>query len=105
MKALFIYPRVIFDEAPLGILYLSAILKSEGHKTDLFEMTPYTRVIFSGKTPIKEALLEKIRSFRPGIICFSGTSLEHPFIVEHSRCIKKYFKVPIIFGGAPYSGS
>jgi hypothetical protein len=41
VRILFIYPGNVGGEHPLGLLYLSSVLKKAGHETDLFHLTPY----------------------------------------------------------------
>ena len=44
MKILLVYPGIIFGEQPLGLLYISSMLKSKGHQTELFELTPFNDI-------------------------------------------------------------
>jgi len=100
MKILFIYPGNISTEQPLGLLYISAVLKKNGHKTTLFHLTPYKLEKSIGLNyRCKRDLIKKIKSFKPNMIGFSVSSTEYPFSLELAKLIKKNFDIPIVFGG------
>ncbi len=51
MKILFVYPNILLvNRIPLGIAYLSAILKREGHEVNLFDTTFYKNIDAEGVT-------------------------------------------------------
>jgi len=97
-----------YGEAPLGILYLSAVLEKAGHLTDLIDLTPYLinrsslRSFLRGKTIPTYArdLLERTKAFKPDLIGFSVVSTHYSLSVALSNLIKESFDVPIIFGGS-----
>jgi len=96
-KALFIYPNQTGQVSEqLGICYLSAMLKREGHKTDLFNTT---YLLYEPFEKVKEGVYNKIDLFQPDIICFSCRSLEFSFAKRIAESIKEKYKIKIIFGG------
>ena len=91
MKILFVYSNITKEEGiSPGIGYLSGYLKQHGHKTDLMNFT-WTNNIGS--------CIEKIRQSKPDIIGFTSTTMDFDFCVKVANEIKKYFMIPIIFGG------
>jgi len=91
MRTLFVYPNLMKQEfISMGIAYLSAILKANGHKTALLDMT----FGVSNKKIIK-----KIRRFKPDIVGFSVRSGELNYSLKLADFIKQNFGIPIIFGG------
>jgi radical SAM superfamily enzyme YgiQ (UPF0313 family) len=92
MKILFIYPNLMGAEyIPLGIAYLSSYLKKEGkHQTDIVDYTWGNDITIC---------LDKIKEFKPEIICFSVRSAEMDFSLKLADAIKQKFKIPIMFGG------
>jgi anaerobic magnesium-protoporphyrin IX monomethyl ester cyclase len=70
----------------LGIMYLSASLKSKGHHADLIQAD-------------KNNLDEKIREYRPDFIAFSITTGEHQSALDTARYVKQRYGIPNIFGG------
>ncbi|MDO8646859.1 MAG: radical SAM protein, partial [Candidatus Diapherotrites archaeon] len=91
MNVLFIYPNLTGQlQTPLGITSLSAVLKSAGHETMLFDTTwGYD----------KEGLFRAIKEFKPKLICFSTRNSDYKFSLSIAQELKKNFKTPIIFGG------
>ena len=122
MKILFVYPNSFLTTSiPLGIAYMSAILKESGHTVDIFDTTFYntgtaqnskkeslgqapetdygyfTDVVKSSKR-LFDDFIKKVTMFDPDVIAFS--------IVEESWCLAKkmireidYGKYHIIVGG------
>jgi len=91
MKILFIYPvigyRPTFNQ---GIGYLSAVLKANGHKTDLMFLTSMD---FS-------KVKNKIESYKPDIVVFSCTYNHWKLTKDISKKIKESSDLPIFVGGA-----
>jgi radical SAM superfamily enzyme YgiQ (UPF0313 family) len=85
MKILFL-ARNIEHEGPIGIMYLSAMLKQHGHKTKLIE-TESTN------------LCEQIEDFSPDLLAYSVTTGLHKYYLSLNKKIKNKFKIPSIFGG------
>jgi len=85
MKILFFYEN--YNNEPLGIMYLSSVLKEAGHKTDFFIIGDNIE------------LIKKIKQFKPDIIAISTTTGLHKRYMEISRMIKSSFDTFIIFGG------
>lgn len=88
----------------LGIEYLSSALKREGHKTDLyFDMAlfnddniviPQLARHFDSKKEFKN----KIKKFKPDIICFSCLTPHFHWVKEMSK-IAKELNLPVVVGG------
>ncbi len=83
--------RVLFIERnlrneKLGIMYLSASLKANGHHADLIQID-------------KEDIDQKIASYQPDYIAFSITSGEHIAALKTAHDIKQRYHIPNIFGG------
>ncbi|MDO8646828.1 MAG: radical SAM protein, partial [Candidatus Diapherotrites archaeon] len=91
MNVLFIYPNITGQlHSPLGITSLSAVLKSAGHETMLFDTTwGYD----------KEGLFRAIKEFKPKLICFSVRNNDYFFALGIAKEIKRSHAIPIIFGG------
>jgi len=98
----------LYGEAPLGILYLSAVLEEAGHKTDLFDLTPYPSnekiCVTHGNHPVHsysyaKVLLERISEFKPDLVAFTVISPHFFISVSLSNFIKSNYDLPILFGG------
>jgi len=102
MKILFIH----LGREQIGIEYLSAVLKKEGHQTDLLHdpglfssedhifCSPFLEGIFKKKDIIEQVLLKK-----PDVVAFSVYTSTYQWCCHWAAEIKKVFSVPIIFGG------
>jgi len=99
MKILFIYqvkefptfnkPLLNQMEIPLGISYISSLLKKNGHETKCLVLQK-----------IRNKELKNIIKFKPELICFSSISSNYNKVRETSRIIKKYLpKTPHLIGG------
>ncbi|MEK6820224.1 MAG: radical SAM protein, partial [Nanoarchaeota archaeon] len=85
MRVAFIL-KTITVSSPLGIMYLSAALKKEGHETALF----YFR---------RRDFLEKLKRFKPDILAYSITTGAHREYIALNRKIKKSLNAVSVFGG------
>jgi len=74
-KVLFVIPGTIFRHEPLGVMYLSSVLKEAGHETDL---------VIDGE----EDLLPTVRRFKPDVVGFSVTTGSQARAIELSNRIK-----------------
>ncbi len=129
MKILFVYPQYyLMRGIPLGISLLSALLKEEGHKIDLFDTTfmkskeeskaedrknktvNFDNYQFKKTPPIIEPedipvdiegeFAKKIIEFQPNLIAFSVTTELWENAVKLIKSIKhNNVKIPIIVGG------
>ena len=100
-KVTFVYPA--FES--LGIGYLSACLKSAGHKTFLV----YDPVIFNDTTidipslsklfSYRDKVVKSIVNSRPDLVAFSCVTEDYGWACAIARKIKEISHVPIIFGG------
>ncbi|MFH1460422.1 MAG: radical SAM protein [Candidatus Omnitrophota bacterium] len=92
------------DLQALGIEYLSAILKKNGHNVDLIidPMFPFLKAILNPLKKIlqlKEKLLRNILSNTPDIVAFSVTIHNFEWACQLANEIKKYSNAFIVFGG------
>src|SRR3989344_4362992 len=83
MRVLFLYERHPVE--PLGIMYLSAILKRYKHKT---------KICF-----IDENLEETVKEFKPDVIATSVMTGSQNKFLEIFRELKKKFKFISVMGG------
>lgn len=101
MKIVFVHP--VIDS--LGVEYLSAVLKQNGHETEVvidpmlfmdsvFRVRPLYR-LFSFKKRIGKEIAKK----KPGLVCFSVVSDNYAWACETAKEIKARVDVPIVFGG------
>ncbi len=99
MKVLFIYtirnairrkyPLKGQEDIQMGISYISALLKREGHSTSLLVLDWKF-----GKSNFR-ALQDRITNFAPSLVCFTAVNSEIDFIINLAGSIKK--KHPGIF--------
>ena len=86
MRVLFLSP--FLAQEPLGVMYLSGVLKTAGHET---------KMIF---VPDKE-FEQKLRDYDPGVICYSFTTGAHVTVLGIMRQVKKILPNAVsICGGA-----
>ena len=89
MNILFIYSLydIASPDKPLespeliqfGISYISSLLKKNNHDAQLLVLSR-----ISGK--INEAIIdERIKTFRPKMICFTAVSTEYPFMAGFAK--------------------
>lgn len=93
MRVLFVYPDILSSPRKLfnfGIGYMSAVLKGEGHKTELCHLKTKSDV---------NNLFRVIISFSPDLIAFSSVTDEFQNVKEISKKIKDKFDIFIICGG------
>jgi len=100
VKVLFYYR----GSASIGIQYLSAILKQNGHKVELLfdpglDDNLFIKCRFLHKLNCYDKLLEKAHRFSPDLIAFSVPSNLYPFVKRMAALLKKDLKTPIIAGG------
>jgi len=84
MKVAFIQDP--FTVEPLGISYLSSVLKKAGHKTELLRTGPDLENEFLG--------------FRPDVMAISVTTGKHKRMLDLSNRLKRFFNTRAIFGGS-----
>ncbi len=85
MRVLFITKDFIIE--PLGIMYLSAALKSRGHQTDIVKAD-------------LENVGKKVKDFSPDIIAYSVTTGEHKYFRDLNLKLKNKFNFISLFGGS-----
>lgn len=82
MKIAFITKPALSE--PLGIMYLSAVLKKAGHKTTLI---------------YEKDLFKELEALKPDIVAYSVTTGNHKEYIEINKKIKQKYNVYSIFGG------
>lgn len=94
------------SQGSLGIEALSAILKRDGNEVDLAfnpgleKFRGFIHIKFFERFNNDDWYLDKIKSFKPDLICFSCLIDVYSEICENARTIKKHFNIPIVIGGA-----
>lgn len=83
-KIAFIYRDISF-QAPLGIMYLSAVLRRAGHECRLFIA--------------EQDNLGELISFKPDFCCYTVTTANHRYYVDHNKKVRRYLKTMSLFGG------
>lgn len=83
-KILFVKKRARVEE--LGIMYLSAMLKKNGHQTDMIQTE-------------LEDIDEKMVSFKPDFVCYSICTGEQKFALEINNALKEKYRFKSVFGG------
>lgn len=90
----------------ISLQALSAMLKKNGHEVILV----YDQALFDDKNYLcikwlakllnqKKKVLQRIIELKPELVGFHIETVQYQEILELAREIKKYYKVPIIFGG------
>jgi len=75
-----------------GLGYISSVLKSAGHETVL---------LYLQTEPTEEAFLQEINRLAPGVVAFSATTHQFPYVAKCARWIKEALPgVWTIVGGA-----
>lgn len=102
MRVLFVFPGFISkDEQPLGIMYISALLKKHNHSAELFNLTSEEFTDFKNKLDkITERFIKKIEAFKPDLIGFSVVTPTYLRSLMLSRVARQHSKAKIVFGGA-----
>jgi len=96
--------KVVFfcsEDESLGVGYLSAYLKKNGHQAELvFDPRLFTqRRILSGIFNVERENLKKIKRMQPDLIGFSVVTSNYQWALRMAGFIKENMDVPIIFGG------
>jgi len=102
MRVLFVYPgQIRSTEQPLGLMYVSGLLKQHGHETRLFDLTREEDFSFEARFPeIEKRLMDELTSFSPQIVGFSFAVNVFNKAKTLTELIKKYSNTMVIFGGA-----
>ncbi len=87
MHVTFIIDKIILLHQPLGLSYISAILKEAGHKVTAVNIDE------------SEDYREKIKRLNPGVLAYSVASSHVPRYLEVNREIKKVHQAFSLFGG------
>jgi len=87
-----------------GIEYLSAVLKSAGHETELifdpgFDDTLHFKTNLFDFLDVPGRLLAQAQRFSPDLVAFSSISNLYPYVKQMARLLKKELNVPAIIGG------
>ncbi|MFQ5873659.1 MAG: B12-binding domain-containing radical SAM protein [Dehalococcoidia bacterium] len=92
MRALFVYPDMCTDSGRFqqGIASILAVLKEAGQQTSLLHL--------ERELP-KAELMRRIDEVKPGLVAFSTTTHQYPFVQRYSRWVKESFHLPVVCGG------
>lgn len=99
MKVLFIVPwnktlfgdeRAVPGHPHVGIAYLTAVLKHNGHKVKIYDQ---------GIEKDDSRLIRSIEEFRPDIIGVTAFSYCYKYVFELIRTVKESTNTPLIIGG------
>ena len=74
----------------IGVMGLSAVLKSKGHSCELFA------------EPFEKNIFERVESYRPEIAAFSVITGSHRWVLDAARKIKKIMPEVIVVLGGPH---
>lgn len=94
MRVLFVYVNIESHNVrhfPQGIGILSAVLKQNGHQTDMFYIDEEIH---------EDVLLSYVGNYDPHLIAFSVVTSQWQFAQKYAAIIKKKFQAPILCGGA-----
>lgn len=90
MKTLYGDEKTVPGHPHLGLGYLSAVLKKEGHQVKIFDQAIENN---------DAKLFQLIKSFRPDIVGVNAFSYCSKYVISLSNDIKKHTKTPLILGG------
>jgi len=91
------YPLRSSEFIHMGISYISAFLKANGHDTALVVLGSEL-----GKTGAK-TLMNEVRSFDPGLICFTAVWSQYRFIETLAESVKREFPSKYLIIGGPHA--
>ena len=102
MRVLFVYPAQIKPaEQPLGLMYVSAVLKQYGHETRLFHLTREEDSWFEYRLPaIEERFVRELTIFSPQVVGFSMIVTIFNRAKTLAELVKQYSNAMVVFGGA-----
>lgn len=86
-------PLESYDRMQFGISYISSILKMEGHETRVVVPTPESRHVVD----------EYIRSFDPGLVCFTSVYSVYDFLSSIASDVKKAHPELFLAVGGPHA--
>jgi radical SAM superfamily enzyme YgiQ (UPF0313 family) len=87
MKVLFVADRMILEQEPLGMMYISALLKQHGHECELISMDSCPD------------LAREVARRAPAVVAFSVSTGLHGKYLQAAREITQHNPVLTIFGG------
>ncbi|MFH1958588.1 MAG: radical SAM protein [bacterium] len=87
MKVAFVIDKIEFS-IPLGIAYLSGILKKNGWDAKIFEIGGYL-----------SSALKNLKHFKPDIVAYSVISGKQKFYLDFNKNLKKELNFISLFGG------
>lgn len=93
MKVLLVVPKVtrLFEEAPLGIMYIAAVLKNAGH---------FVEIIEGNVDSVKSQLVRSFKMHIPEVVGFSCATLNYRLVMYFVDYIgDSYPDIPIVVGG------
>jgi len=96
MRILMIYPNLNAEEGfNHGVACLSGQLKAAGHDVRLMNLNEKLYPV-----PTADQIVEQVRAYDPGLVCFSVQTMQYPYAVQISRSIREALpQIPQIAGG------
>jgi len=70
-----------------GIMSIASVLKQHGHHVEVFVDS------------LEPDVIDALRRMNPGIVCFSCTTPEEPWVLRRAAATKRALRVPIVVGG------
>ncbi len=99
MKILFVYPDIEGVEHYgarkfyHGVAYLSAVVKQDGHETELY---------YVDREPSREDFLATVRAANPDVVAFSSTTHQHPFVERWAGWLKEAAPSLVLVSGGTH---
>jgi len=103
LKILLVHPHKISTEIPLGLLYLSAVVKLQGHEVRLFYGNLCNQQVpeyYPSPTETKRTFVRMVDDFEPDLVGLSVMSTAFDDCLELSRLAKK--KGALTIWGGPH---
>lgn len=99
MRVLLVHPHYIRHEVPLGLMYISSMLKTQNHQTSLFCLNAcLRRKGEDAQASIDRSFREKLDEFSPDMVGFSVMSTALDLCLRLAAIVKEHNRT-VIFGG------
>jgi len=88
----------------VGIEYISALLKANGHKTELlFDPGLQNNFFFKSKflnfVNFEKDIIKRVKTYKPDLIAFSSVTNSYTYVKNIANKIKSVINVPTLIGG------
>lgn len=93
MNVHFIYPDIGIVSGSIvnqGIISISSVLKSAGHKVTLTYLVSEIK---------PEKVLKEVEMAKPDLLCISTTTCHYQYVEKYLAYIKKHLDIPVVVGG------